>query len=190
MANLCGVERRSPRRVLHHARQAGQDRARRSRARAARGRPRRGRDLRSCSLMVLSADGRSQPTRDSSGWRRLVPAAAERRGRGPAHDSCARSGRKPAVASRSAVRRRALVRGMGYYTGPIFEAALRRLRRVAIAGGGRYDRMVGRLLGQDVPACGFSIGFERVVSILEEQERARVARARPDRVPVRAATTR
>jgi len=39
-----------------------------------------------------------------------------------------------------------------------------------IAGGGRYDRMVGRLLGHDVPACGFSIGFERVVSILGERD--------------------
>ena len=59
-----------------------------------------------------------------------------------------------------------LVRGMGYYTGPIFEAAYGDYGG-SIAGGGRYDRMVGRLLGQDVPACGFSIGFERVVSILE-----------------------
>jgi histidyl-tRNA synthetase len=59
-----------------------------------------------------------------------------------------------------------LVRGMGYYTGPIFEAGYGDYGG-SIAGGGRYDRMVGRLLGQDVPACGFSIGFERVVSILE-----------------------
>jgi histidyl-tRNA synthetase len=61
-----------------------------------------------------------------------------------------------------------LVRGMGYYTGPIFEAVFGG-GTSAIAGGGRYDRMVGRLLGHDVPACGFSIGFERVVSILEER---------------------
>ena len=61
-----------------------------------------------------------------------------------------------------------LVRGMGYYTGPIFEAVYGS-GTSAIAGGGRYDRMVGRLLGHDVPACGFSIGFERVVSILEER---------------------
>ena len=73
-----------------------------------------------------------------------------------------------------------LVRGMGYYTGPIFEAAYGDYGG-SIAGGGRYDRMVGRLLGQDVPACGFSIGFERVVSILEAHtdlvgsERDRVA---------------
>ncbi len=62
-----------------------------------------------------------------------------------------------------------LVRGMGYYTGPIFEAVYGGYTS-SIAGGGRYDRMVGRLLGHDVPACGFSIGFERVVSILEERQ--------------------
>jgi len=69
-----------------------------------------------------------------------------------------------------------LVRGMGYYTGPIFEA-VHGDSTSSIAGGGRYDRMVGRLLGHDVPACGFSIGFERVVSILEAQRGV----AEPDR---------
>jgi histidyl-tRNA synthetase len=57
-----------------------------------------------------------------------------------------------------------LVRGMGYYTGPIFE-----IRSAAfassIAGGGRYDEMIGKLLGREVPATGFSIGFERVIEI-------------------------
>jgi len=72
-----------------------------------------------------------------------------------------------------------LVRGMGYYTGPIFEAAYGDYGS-SIAGGGRYDRMVGRLIGRDVPACGFSIGFERVVSILEE--RSGVAGSERDRV--------
>jgi histidyl-tRNA synthetase len=72
-----------------------------------------------------------------------------------------------------------LVRGMGYYTGPIFEA-VHGGGTSAIAGGGRYDRMVGRLLGHDVPACGFSIGFERVVSILEE--RSEGAGSSPDRI--------
>ncbi|MCI2238018.1 histidine--tRNA ligase [Kineococcus sp. TRM81007] len=54
-----------------------------------------------------------------------------------------------------------LVRGMGYYTGPIFEMALSGSGS-SIAGGGRYDRMVGRFSGRDLPACGFSIGFERI----------------------------
>ena len=58
-----------------------------------------------------------------------------------------------------------LVRGMGYYTGTIFEVSMPGFSG-SVAGGGRYDRMVGKLLGRDVPACGFSIGFERLVAIL------------------------
>jgi histidyl-tRNA synthetase len=64
-----------------------------------------------------------------------------------------------------------LVRGMGYYTGPIFEIAHTGYPS-SIAGGGRYDTMIGRFLGRPVPACGFSIGFERLVEILEEREAA------------------
>jgi histidyl-tRNA synthetase len=62
-----------------------------------------------------------------------------------------------------------LVRGMGYYTGPIFEISHTGYPS-SIAGGGRYDNMIGRFLGRPVPACGFSIGFERLVEILEERE--------------------
>jgi histidyl-tRNA synthetase len=58
-----------------------------------------------------------------------------------------------------------LVRGMGYYTGTIFEVATPAVSS-SVAGGGRYDRMIGTLLGRDVPACGFSIGFERLVALL------------------------
>jgi histidyl-tRNA synthetase len=72
-----------------------------------------------------------------------------------------------------------LVRGMGYYTGPIFEIQHKE-GRASIAGGGRYDRMIGRLLGRDVPATGFSIGFERVVGLLLGRPRA--PRAAEDRV--------
>ncbi|HTE05104.1 MAG TPA: histidine--tRNA ligase [Planctomycetota bacterium] len=61
-----------------------------------------------------------------------------------------------------------LVRGMGYYTGPIFEIGVEGLP-YSIAGGGRYDRMIGKLLGREVPACGFSIGFERVIALLLER---------------------
>ncbi len=61
-----------------------------------------------------------------------------------------------------------LVRGMSYYTGPIFEIRYADSAS-SIAGGGRYDRMIGRLLGRDVPATGFSIGFERVIGILTER---------------------
>ena len=61
-----------------------------------------------------------------------------------------------------------LVRGMSYYTGPIFEIAMDELGS-SVGGGGRYDRMIGRFAGTDVPACGFSIGFERIILILMEQ---------------------
>ncbi|MFM6973695.1 MAG: histidine--tRNA ligase [Agromyces sp.] len=59
-----------------------------------------------------------------------------------------------------------LVRGMGYYTGTIFEIAHPEVP-YSLGGGGRYDGMIGRFLGQDVPACGFSIGFERIVDLVE-----------------------
>ena len=67
-----------------------------------------------------------------------------------------------------------LVRGMGYYTGTIFEIVSPAFPS-SIAGGGRYDRMIGRLLGRDVPACGFSIGFERLIAILGERGGRRAA---------------
>ncbi len=59
-----------------------------------------------------------------------------------------------------------LVRGMGYYTGTIFEIEMPG-EGSAIGGGGRYDGMVGKWLGTDVPAVGISIGFERVVDLVE-----------------------
>jgi histidyl-tRNA synthetase len=68
-----------------------------------------------------------------------------------------------------------LVRGMSYYTGPIFEIRHGDAAS-SIAGGGRYDRMIGKLLGHDVPATGFSIGFERVINILLERETTGVER--------------
>lgn len=64
-----------------------------------------------------------------------------------------------------------LVRGMGYYTGTIFEVA-HPASGSSVGGGGRYDGMIGRFLGQDVAACGFSIGFERIVDLVEEREDA------------------
>lgn len=60
-----------------------------------------------------------------------------------------------------------LVRGMGYYTGTIFEIAMPEFGG-SCGGGGRYDKMVGKFTGNDVPACGFSIGFERIVLLLLE----------------------
>ena len=61
-----------------------------------------------------------------------------------------------------------IIRGQGYYTGTIYEAYAEGFKG-AIGGGGRYDKMVGKLIGIDVPAVGFSIGFERVLIILSEQ---------------------
>ena len=59
-------------------------------------------------------------------------------------------------------------RGMSYYTGTIFEIAIPEFGG-SCGGGGRYDKMVGKFIGHDVPACGFSIGFERIVLLLMEQ---------------------
>ncbi|MEU6559121.1 histidine--tRNA ligase [Nocardia nova] len=59
-----------------------------------------------------------------------------------------------------------LVRGMGYYTGQIFEISHAGMSS-SVAGGGRYDQLIGRTLGRDVPACGFSIGFERIISLVQ-----------------------
>ncbi len=61
----------------------------------------------------------------------------------------------------------ALVRGMSYYTGTIFEIAMPEFGG-SCGGGGRYDKMVGKFTGKDVPACGFSIGFERIILIMME----------------------
>jgi len=60
-----------------------------------------------------------------------------------------------------------LVRGQSYYTGTIFEVTMDEFGG-SVAGGGRYDRMIGKFTGQDTPACGFSIGFERIVMLLLE----------------------
>lgn len=72
-----------------------------------------------------------------------------------------------------------LVRGMGYYTGPIFEVS-HTASGSSICGGGRYDGVVGRWLGRDVPAVGFSFGFERIVDLVslpEEGQHLKVALA-------------
>jgi histidyl-tRNA synthetase len=58
-----------------------------------------------------------------------------------------------------------LVRGMGYYTGQVFEIVKPGVS-FSLAGGGRYDKLIGKSLGRDVPACGFSLGFERIVDLL------------------------
>lgn len=64
-----------------------------------------------------------------------------------------------------------LVRGMGYYTGMIFEISYGPYG-FSIAGGGRYDGLIGKFSKQSAPAVGFSIGFERIVTILLEEKRS------------------
>ena len=61
-----------------------------------------------------------------------------------------------------------LIRGQGYYTGTVFEVAAEDFRG-SVAGGGRYDKLIGKFIGESVPAVGFSIGFERIFSILTEK---------------------
>jgi histidyl-tRNA synthetase len=63
-----------------------------------------------------------------------------------------------------------LVRGMGYYTGTIFEIKSEDFKGSSIAGGGRYDNMIGGFTGTPTPACGFSIGFERLVGALLDKK--------------------
>jgi histidyl-tRNA synthetase len=63
-----------------------------------------------------------------------------------------------------------LARGMGYYTGQVFEISHPGMRG-SVAAGGRYDKLIGRSLDRDVPACGFSLGFERIVDLLEQSAR-------------------
>ncbi|MBR3275533.1 MAG: histidine--tRNA ligase [Eubacterium sp.] len=74
---------------------------------------------------------------------------------------------KAAKASFSMAFDATLVRGMSYYTGPIFEITMDEYGG-SVGGGGRYDEMIGKFTGQNTPACGFSVGFERIVMLLLE----------------------
>ncbi|MGQ4599080.1 ATP phosphoribosyltransferase regulatory subunit [Nocardia sp. R6R-6] len=60
-----------------------------------------------------------------------------------------------------------LVRGMGYYTGQIFEISHSGMSS-SVAAGGPYDNLIGRTVGRDAPACGFSIGFERIIGLVQD----------------------
>ncbi|MEG3029754.1 MAG: ATP phosphoribosyltransferase regulatory subunit, partial [Oscillospiraceae bacterium] len=64
-----------------------------------------------------------------------------------------------------------LVRGQGYYTGTVFEVVSEDFKG-SVGGGGRYDNLIGKFIGENVPAVGFSIGFERIFAILSEQNYA------------------
>ena len=63
-----------------------------------------------------------------------------------------------------------LARGIDYYTGPVFEAVVEEPKVGSVAGGGRYDGLVGTFLGRDVPATGISLGLERILEVIAEFE--------------------
>ena len=73
-----------------------------------------------------------------------------------------------------------LARGLSYYTGAIMEIAVPDLAG-SLGGGGRYDNLIGMFLGRDMPACGFSLGLERIIVVMTEREmfprRSRAARS-------------
>ena len=71
-----------------------------------------------------------------------------------------------------------LVRGMDYYTGPVYEAVVEGYPS-SILGGGRYDGLIGRFAGKDIPAVGCSLGFERILSILQERNEGPATAAMP-----------
>jgi len=71
-----------------------------------------------------------------------------------------------------------LVRGMDYYTGPIYEAVVEGFPS-AVLGGGRYDDLIGQFAGRKIPAVGCSIGFERILAILEERTAGQAVAASP-----------
>ncbi len=62
----------------------------------------------------------------------------------------------------------ALARGLDYYTGPVYEAVVEEPKVGSVAGGGRYDGLVGTFLGRDVPATGISLGIERILEVIQE----------------------
>ena len=77
-----------------------------------------------------------------------------------------------------------LARGLDYYTGLIYEAVLTDENKVgSIAGGGRYDGLVGMFSAKDIPAVGVSIGIERVFAILEEKAKSQ-ASTRPTKTQI------
>ena len=102
-------------------------------------------------------------------WRRLerIAGRSARRGAG---EPAARSSRLTATTSAAPHLRvdPSLARGLSYYTGAIMEIAVPDLAG-SLGGGGRYDGLVGMFSGEQVPACGFSLGLERILVVMTER---------------------
>ena len=81
--------------------------------------------------------------------------------------SCAYARRRPPPAAFGWIS--SLARGLSYYTGAIMEIAVPDLAG-SLGGGGRYDNLIGMFLGRDVPACGFSLGLERIIVVMTERK--------------------
>ncbi len=118
--------------------------------------------------------GAAPPTRREFDCRALRARAPRRRGqrgrhgaRGTSREIVRRSAVAPAPARTFALDP-SLARGLSYYTGAIFEIAVPDLAG-SLGGGGRYDNLVGMFLGQAVPACGFSLGLERILVVMTER---------------------
>lgn len=65
-----------------------------------------------------------------------------------------------------------LVRGLGYYTGPIHESVVQEPKIGSLSGGGRYDHLIGMFLGRDIPAVGTAFGIERIIDVMTQQQMA------------------
>jgi len=63
-----------------------------------------------------------------------------------------------------------LVRGLGYYTGPIYESVVEEPRIGSLTGGGRYDKLIGMFSGKDIPATGTAFGIERIIDVMEQMD--------------------
>ena len=118
-------------------------------------------------LDAIRARAAHAQRRSSSGWTFVAGHEAGRRGLA----NCATcSSLAAGDAGRRALRiDPSLARGLSYYTGAIMEVAVPDLAG-SLGGGGRYDNLVGMFLGRDVPACGFSLGLERILVVMTERD--------------------
>ncbi len=127
------------------------------------------------SVATSAARARADGAREFRRWRDDVSSATGSKACAELREIGDAGRRPPATATASSVDP-SVVRGLEYYTGPVYEAELtfavtnddgRPVRFGSVGGGGRYDGLVGRFRGEDVPATGFSIGVSRLVAALK-----------------------